>query len=50
MFKYINMPMAAYVSFAVHLVVVFDLLVSFPFTKFAHMVYRPLALWLSGLK
>jgi ferredoxin len=50
MFKYLNMPMAAYVAFAVHLVAVFDLLVSLPFTKFAHMVYRPLALWFSGLK
>ncbi len=50
LFKYLNMPMAAYISFAVHFVVVFNLLVSFPFTKFAHMVYRPLALWLSGLK
>jgi ferredoxin len=50
MFKYLNMPTAAYISFAVHLVAVFDLLVSFPFTKFAHMVYRPIALWLSGLK
>jgi len=49
-FKYINMPAAAYVSFAVHLVAVFDLLVSFPFTKFAHMVYRPLALWAAELK
>ena len=50
MFKYLDMPLAAYISFAVHLVAVFDLLVSFPFTKFAHMAYRPLALWLSGLK
>ncbi len=50
MFKYLNMPMAAYISFAVHLVAVFDLLISFPFAKFAHMAYRPIALWLSGLK
>ncbi len=50
MFKYLDMPLAAYVSFAIHLVAVFNLLISFPFTKFAHMVYRPMALWLSGLK
>jgi ferredoxin len=50
LFKYLDMPLAAYIAFAVHLVVVFDLLVSFPFTKFAHMVYRPLALWMSGIK
>ncbi len=50
MFKSFNLPMAAYVAFAVHLVVVFDLLVSFPFTKFAHVAYRPIALWLSGVK
>jgi ferredoxin len=50
LFKYMNMPAAAYISFAFHLVAVFDLLVSFPFTKFAHMIYRPLALWYSGLR
>lgn len=50
LFKYIGMPMAAYYSFAVHLVFVFDLLVSLPFTKFAHAIYRPVVLWLSGIK
>ncbi len=49
-FRLAGMPMAAYVSFAVHLVVVFNFLVSLPFTKFAHVVYRPLALWLAGMK
>jgi ferredoxin len=50
LFKYAGMPMAAYYSFAVHLVFTFDLLVSLPFTKFAHAIYRPIVLWLSGVK
>ena len=49
-FRFLNMPMAAYWSFAVHLVFVFNLLMSVPFTKFAHVVYRPVALWLAGVK
>jgi heterodisulfide reductase subunit C len=49
-FMYLNLPWPTYVAFAVHLVFVFDLLVTFPFTKFAHAMYRPLAVWLSGEK
>jgi ferredoxin/nitrate reductase gamma subunit len=49
-FRFLHMPMAAYGSFAFHLVFVFNLLVSLPFTKFAHIVYRPVALWLAGVK
>lgn len=30
-----------------HLVVVFELLISAPFTKLAHVLYRPFAIWLS---
>ncbi len=37
----------AYITFAAHLVVVFDLIVTAPFTKFAHAGYRPFALWIS---
>ena len=48
--RFLHMPAAAYGAFAVHLVVVFNLLMSLPFTKFAHVVYRPIALWLAGMK
>jgi ferredoxin len=44
---YANSSAAAYTLFALHLVVVFDLLVLAPFTKFAHAVYRPLAIWVN---
>ena len=43
-----NMPMPSYIMFAVHLIIVFDLLISAPFTKFAHAIYRPLALWINN--
>jgi nitrate reductase gamma subunit len=40
-----DMAMPAYVSYSLHLILVFDLLITAPFTKFAHALYRPLALW-----
>jgi ferredoxin/nitrate reductase gamma subunit len=43
-----NMPTPSYVMFAVHLIIVFNLLISAPFTKFAHAIYRPLALWINS--
>jgi heterodisulfide reductase subunit C/nitrate reductase gamma subunit len=49
-FRFMGMPMAAYGAFSIHLVIVFNFLVSLPFTKFAHVVYRPIALWLAGVK
>ncbi len=45
--QYASQPFWAYAFLLFHLVVVFDLLILIPFTKFAHVVYRPLALWLS---
>jgi len=49
-FRFLNLPMAAYVAFTVHLVAVFNFLMALPFTKFAHVIYRPVALWLAGEK
>jgi heterodisulfide reductase subunit C len=49
-FKWLNLPWPTYIAFAVHLVAVFDLLITLPFTKFAHALYRPLAVWLAGTK
>ncbi len=39
-----------YFTFAFHILVVFELIVSFPFTKFAHILYRPFALFLVELR
>ncbi|MDG7041743.1 MAG: heterodisulfide reductase, partial [Nitrososphaerota archaeon] len=44
---YVNSPLLTYALLTVHLIVVFDLFVVAPFTKFAHALYRPLAIWVS---
>jgi len=44
---YEDSRVAAYSLYAIHLVVVFDLILLAPFTKFAHAVYRPLAIWIN---
>jgi nitrate reductase gamma subunit/NAD-dependent dihydropyrimidine dehydrogenase PreA subunit len=46
-FAVLNLPLATYVMYGLHLLVLFDLLITAPFTKFAHAVYRPLAIWVS---
>jgi len=48
-FKWLNLPWPTYITFAIHLVIVFDLLISAPFTKFAHAIYRPLAIWFTEM-
>ena len=46
LFAYYNLQLTTYTTFAIHLIVVFDLIVTAPFTKFAHAGYRPLAVWI----
>ncbi len=42
--------MAAVAMMYAHLTIVFDLIVTAPFTKFAHAIYRTLALWLKEVQ
>jgi len=43
-FRYINSPALAYPTYFAHLVLALTLLVSIPYSKFAHVIYRTLAL------
>jgi ferredoxin len=46
-----DMPMATYVSYVIHLSIAVPMLVvEVPFGKWAHLLYRPLALYLMGVK
>ena len=39
-----------YAAFLVHVVLALELLILLPFTKFAHVLYRPLVLWILNLR
>jgi ferredoxin len=48
-FLYTGMAFATYITYAIHLMFIFDLLITAPFTKFAHAIFRPFALYLKQL-
>jgi len=49
-FKYLNMPLATYITFSIHLCIVVPLLaLEVPFAKWAHLAYRPFAIYFNRL-
>jgi len=50
-FRYTGLPLATYYMYAVHLIIAVAMLaVEVPFGKWAHMLYRPLAIYLQAVK
>jgi hypothetical protein len=48
-FKTLEMFWSYYIFFPIHIVIALELMIIFPFTKFSHAIYRPLAAWMSKL-
>ncbi len=50
-FRYTGLPLATYYTYALHLMIAVPMLViEVPFGKWAHLLYRPLALYLQAVK
>lgn len=50
-FRYLGMPLATYYTYVVHLAAAFPMLVlEVPFGKWAHLYYRPLAIYFQAVK
>lgn len=50
-FRYIGLPLATYYTYSIHLVIaVAMLVVEVPFGKWAHLLYRPLAIYFKTVK
>lgn len=50
-FRYIGLPLATYYTYAIHLIIAVPMLIiEVPFGKWAHLLYRPLALYLQAVK
>ena len=50
-FRYMGLPLPTYYTYVVHLAVLTPMLVlEVPFGKWAHLAYRPLAIYLQAVK
>ena len=50
-FRMMDLPMATYIIYVIHLAIAIPMLVvEVPFMKWSHLMYRPLALYLSAVK
>jgi len=50
-FRYMGLPLATYYTYAIHLVIAVAMLViEVPFGKWAHMLYRPLAVYFQNVR
>ena len=50
-FRYMGLPLATYYTYAIHLVIaVAMLVVEVPFGKWAHLLYRPLAVYFQKVR
>lgn len=50
-FRYIGIPLATYLTFSLHLMIVVPFLIlEVPFAKWSHLAYRPFALYFARLK
>jgi len=50
-FRYMGLPLATYYMYATHLIIAVPMLaVEVPFGKWAHMLYRPLAIYLQAVR
>ncbi len=50
-FRFLNLPLPTYITYSIHLIIVAPfLLLEVPFAKWAHLAYRPFALYFASLK
>ena len=51
LFRYLGLPLAAYYTYVIHLVIAVPMLViEVPFSKWSHLAYRPLAVYFHTIK
>jgi quinone-modifying oxidoreductase, subunit QmoC len=49
-FRYMGLPLVTHFTYAVHLAIAVPMILELPFSKSAHMIYRPLAIYFETVK